>query len=101
MEHDPDRLLERLRADNTGGDVHLIPRLPVVANGDSRLMAEPHAQDEGTFDGHDDSDSVLPPAPSNQSTSHDGGIEPASPAPSSAKRALRRIGRVLGEVVKD
>jgi len=58
-------------------------------------MPEPHAQDAETW-GHKEHDaSVAPPAPANQWTQHDGGIEPAPPGATSPANALRRIVRWL------
>jgi hypothetical protein len=54
-------------------------------------MTDPHAQDEATFEGHDRNEPVTPPAPANQWTPRDGGIEPAAPAPTSPGNAVRRI----------
>ncbi|MGI8662147.1 MAG: hypothetical protein ACR2LQ_02925 [Acidimicrobiales bacterium] len=54
-------------------------------------MTEPHAQDEQTYAGHGDDDPVVPPAPANQWTPHDGGIEPAAPSPMSSRRAVGRM----------
>lgn len=59
-------------------------------------MADAHAQDESTWSGHDrQHDPVAPPAPANQWTPHDGGIEPAAPAPNAAARALRTLGGMV------
>lgn len=54
-------------------------------------MNEPHAQDESTYRDHDPDESVVPPAPANQWTPHDGGIAPAAPAPNAPATALRRL----------
>ena len=63
-------------------------------------MAEAHAQDETTFEDHDpEHDRVTPPAPANQWTPHDGGVEPAPPGPDAAATALRRIGGALRRLV--
>lgn len=64
-------------------------------------MADAHAQDETTFDDHDpEHDPVTPPAPANQWTPHDGGVEPAAPAPDAAATALRRMGRAIGRLFR-
>ena len=54
-------------------------------------MAEPKAQDEETLEGASQDDPVVPPAPANQWTPHDGGIEPAPPPTGAPARALRRF----------
>jgi hypothetical protein len=58
-------------------------------------VVEPHAQDEFTQAGHGRDEPVLPPAPANQWTPHDGGIEPAPPARNASARAFRRLGTWL------
>jgi hypothetical protein len=54
-------------------------------------MSEPHAQDEATWPSDTVDVAVTPPAPANQWTEHDGGIEPAPPSRNSTARAVRNI----------
>jgi hypothetical protein len=63
-------------------------------------MVEPHAQDDVTLAGHDPDDDVAPPAPANQSTARDGGIEPAPPAANAPANAIRRIVAAVRGVVR-
>ncbi|MDP1820512.1 MAG: hypothetical protein Q8K58_11575 [Acidimicrobiales bacterium] len=63
-------------------------------------MAEPRAQDEATWAGHSADDSVTPPAPANQWTPHDGGIEPAPPKANAAASALRRFGAAARRLLR-
>jgi len=51
-------------------------------------MSRPHAQDEASWEGAPEEAAVTPPAPANQWTPHDGGIEPAPPAPTSVPAAV-------------
>jgi hypothetical protein len=59
--------------------------------GEGVPVTEPHAQDELTQVGAAPDEPVAPPAPANQWTPHDGGLEPAPPARNAAARALRRM----------
>ena len=62
-------------------------------------MAQPKAQDERTTQGEPQDAPVVPPAPANQWTPHDGGIEPAPPRRDAAPAALRRFGAALARLV--
>ena len=55
-------------------------------------MTQPKAQDELTQQDAPPDATVAPPAPANQWTPHDGGIEPAPPPPNASATALRRLG---------
>jgi hypothetical protein len=61
------------------------------AGGEESDVTEPHAQDALTQEGAASGDPVLPPAPANQWTPHDGGIAPAPPPRNAAANALRRL----------
>ena len=54
-------------------------------------MTQPKAQDERTLGEATVDTPVAPPAPANQWTPHDGGIEPAPPPPDASANALRRM----------
>jgi hypothetical protein len=54
-------------------------------------VTEPNAQDELTQVGSGANDPVVPPAPANQWTPHDGGLAPAPPPRNAAANALRRL----------
>jgi hypothetical protein len=56
-------------------------------------MTQPHAQDDRTLGQAAQDETVVPPAPANQWTPHDGGIEPAAPPLDAPATALRRFGR--------
>ena len=66
-------------------------RIGGASVGEEVPVTDPSAQDELTQVEAEVDDSVVPPAPANQWTPHDGGLPPAAPASNAAASALRRL----------
>jgi hypothetical protein len=61
-------------------------------------VTEPNPQDERTLQGARADDPVVPPAPANQWTPHDGGLQPAPPPRNASASALRRMAESLRRI---